>query len=181
MAKAKKDDQATDTAVNQQIPADLGAADETVMNSLQAYDPYATIPTFVPGKNFEEGMTLVGRVKHTRRVFSNKFTAGKKDKEGNIYRDLHTLTDMKGRDFGIWSVGKLGILAMLPAGSLIAITYLGRDAEALKPGQAPAHNFGFKGENLPSVDWNAEEDDTVSNTTGYKPAVTQQEGTRVVQ
>ena len=108
-------------------------------------NPTDDMATFVPGKNWSVGQNLSGRYVRTERVYSDKFTAGKKDVNGKIYRDLHVLEDMtNGALFGIWSVGILGnFFEQCPVESPVSITYLGLADKPLKPGQAVPHNFNM--------------------------------------
>lgn len=106
-------------------------------------NPAQNIPSFVPGKNFAAGMTLTGRFVRTDRVYSDKFTAGKKDTNGKTYRDLHILEDMKSKElFGIWSVGILSnFFDQVPTEAPVKVEYLGLAEKALKPGQSAPHDF----------------------------------------
>lgn len=117
-------------------PADL---------KMTAANPGENMVVFVPGKNWKVGDTLTGRYISTERVYSNKFTAGKKDKDGKIYRDLHTLEDLTDKSlFGIWSVGILGnFFNHVPVEAPVSITYKGLGDEAFKPGQSVPHTFDF--------------------------------------
>lgn len=147
------------------IASDIGQGEITNLpGKVAAFDAFESVPTFVPGKNLEEGMTLRGRFKLTKRVYSEKFQGNKRDESGRKYRDLHVLTDSKGRDYGIWSVGKLGAaMGHLVQGDYIEVTYEGRDEKPLKEGNSPAHNFSFKGVSVTGAplvaDWNADEED----------------------
>lgn len=128
---------------------DIGVVDASLAKSLKKLDPMEEIPSFVPGKNLEVGMSLAGRYLHTKRVYSEKFTAGKRDASGRKYRDLHVLADVKsGAKFGIWSVGQLGIIfdRARPAtsekpGQYMVVKYTGLAKEALRQGESPAHEF----------------------------------------
>lgn len=113
-------------------------------------DPFEQYPSFVPGKpGFEEGVTLAGTYQYTKRVYSDKLKAGKKDKDGKIYRDLHVLKHESGKCFNIWSSGMLGIvMAMLAPNQYIEVKYTGLAKTPLKPGQSAPHTFEFAGIDL---------------------------------
>lgn len=142
MAKATKNNNVTDEAARN-IDSDIGALPVELQAKLEVVDVLDSMPTFVPAKpGFEIGKTLAGYYLGTKRVISDKFTAGKTNDEGEKYRDLHMLKDAKGRAFGIWSVGQLGfIMRRVSVGQLVAVTYEGRLEAAIKPGQQPPHNF----------------------------------------
>ena len=73
MAKKQNNTEAASPeATENQFPADIGIATEAELQGLKEYNPFAAIPCFVPGKNLEEGMTLTGRVKLTKRVYSDR-------------------------------------------------------------------------------------------------------------
>jgi hypothetical protein len=122
---------------------DIGAAPKGMV--FAAANPGEDMPDFVPGKNWKVGQNLSGKYVGTERIYSDKFTAGKKDTNGKIYRDLHTLEDLTtAMPYGIWSVGVLGnFFAQVPVGAPVSITYTGVAAESFKPGQNPPHTFDF--------------------------------------
>lgn len=123
---------------------DIGAPVSDV--AFGVVDPSENAPTFVPGKNWAIGQVLAGRYLETRRIYSDKFTAGKKDADGRIYRDLHILADLKtGKEYGIWSVGVLAnFFRQCPVLAPVKLTYNGIAKEALKKGQNPPHDFTFE-------------------------------------
>lgn len=122
---------------------DIGVVDTAMQ--MTAANLSNDTPTLVPGKNWKVGVTVGGRYLETTRVFSEKFTAGKRDIQGRKYRDLHTLVDAKGNEFGIWSVGILGnFFARLPQNALVAIKYLGLGSAPIKAGQSAPHEFDFQ-------------------------------------
>lgn len=153
MANDKKQNQKAQGAANDEaeVPVtdtvqagkDVGRAPAGL--KMSAANPGENMPVFVPGKNWKVGDTLTGRYISTERVYSNKFTAGKKDKDGKIYRDLHTLEDLTDKSlFGIWSVGILGnFFNQVPLEAPVSITYKGLGEEAFKPGQSVPHTFEF--------------------------------------
>lgn len=110
-----------------------------------AANPGEKMPSFVPGKNWEPGQTLTGTYVRTERVYSDKLTAGKKDAQGKIYRDLHVLEDISKKTmFAIWSVGILGnFFDQVEVGAPVSITYKGLADQAFKPGQSVPHAFDF--------------------------------------
>jgi len=137
-------DEPTRTDLNfGEIPAELE-------QQLQEVDPLQNIPTFVPGKpGFEVGQKLSGYYVGTKRVYSDKFTAGKRDEEGRMYRDLHIMRHPTHGRFGIWSVGVLGmVLERLAPNEYLVVEYTGLAEKAIKPGQSAPHTFKFKGVNL---------------------------------
>lgn len=136
------------TTIN--APADLGALPADLAAKLTEADPMENIPTFVPGKpGFEKGVTLAGYFVRTKRVYSEKLAAAKRDEAGRKYRDLHILKDVKGRNLGIWGVGQLDYaMARVAANQLIAITYEGQIGKPLRAGQSVPHKFTFKGLDL---------------------------------
>lgn len=131
-------------------PADLGVLPAELAAKLTEADPMESIPTFVPGKpGFEAGVTLAGYYVRTKRVYSDKFAAAKKDVNGRKYRDLHILRDVKNRNLGIWGVGQLDwAMTKLAPNQLIAITYDGQVGKPIRPGQSVPHKFTFKGLDL---------------------------------
>lgn len=129
-------------------------------------DPFENTPTFVPGKNLAAGRVLAGLYIRTKRVFSEKLTAGKIDpKTGRRYRDLHVLEDAtSGQKFGIWSTGQLAaVLPRLSEGQYVEIEYTGLATKSLKPGQSPAHQFKVRVEGQLN-DLPAYEDDSALDT-----------------
>lgn len=49
-----------------------------------------------------------------------------------------------GAKFGLWATGVTNnYFERVPTGAYVTITYLGKEEEAFKPGQSPAHKFGF--------------------------------------
>jgi hypothetical protein len=175
MAKKEKNTITDEGTARAEMPSDIGQGDfSNLPAQVTDFNAFENIPCFVPGKNLEEGMTLKGRFRLTKRVFSEKFTAGKKDEAGRKYRDLHILTDAKERAFGIWSVGKLNAaMSHLVLGDYIEVTYEGKDLESLRPGQSPAHHFSFRGVGVngqPLVaDWNRETlEDEAPESPGYR-------------
>lgn len=134
-----------DEPVNTDI--DFSGMDAESERSLQEIDPLEQIPCFIPNKaGFEDGQTLSGRFLGTKRVFSDKFTAGKRDEEGRMYRDLHTFMNTKvQKKFGIWSVGTLSmVLSRVLPGEMLRITYTGLADKPLKVGQSAPHTFKFE-------------------------------------
>lgn len=98
---------------------------------------------FVPDKpGFEVGTTHTGVFVLSKKVVSQKLTTGKKDENGNRYRMLHVLKDAAGNNYGIWGTGVLdALLKSVNAGKVISVTYTGRAAKALQPGQQPPMEF----------------------------------------
>ena len=142
---------------------DFGALDQGVEQRLSEVDPLENIPCFVPGKaGFEAGKKLAGEYVGTKRVYSDKFTAGKKEDDGRIYRDLHIFRNtVHNKKFGIWSVGTLGlVMSRIAPGQLLSVEYTGLAEKSLKPGQSAPHTFKFLGDNLnlDSVTMNESED-----------------------
>lgn len=130
---------------------DFSALDAGVAQRLTEVDPLENIPCFVPGKaGFETGKKLAGEYIGTKRVYSDKFTAGKKEEDGRIYRDLHIMRNtVHNKKFGIWSVGTLGlVMSRIAPGQLLSVEYTGLAAKSLKPGQSAPHTFKFLGDNL---------------------------------
>lgn len=126
-------------------------------------NPFENIPSFVPGKNLEPGRLLAGFYVRTKRVWSEKLTAGKKDpRSGKRYRDLHILKDATtSARFGIWSVGQLGaVLPFLKRDQYVTIEYLGIAAKSIRPGQSPAHDFNITAEGEVDIDHSALDEDT---------------------
>lgn len=131
-----------------QTDLDYGAIPQELAGQLEEVDPLQNIVTFVPGKpGWTVGMKKSGVLVGTKRVFSEKFTAGKKDENGKKYRDLHILRHPQHGLFGIWSVGTLGYALEKPEmiGRFIVIEYTGL-GEALKVGQSAPHTFKFLNE-----------------------------------
>lgn len=139
----KTPNQTAKTTTDAVAGKDVGVAPKGV--TFASVNPGDNIPNFVPGKNWTTGQTLSGRFVRTDRVYSDKFTAGKKDASGKIYRDLHILEDLtNGSLFGIWSVGVLSnFFDQVPEEAPVAITYRGLGEKAFKPGQSAPHTFEF--------------------------------------
>jgi hypothetical protein len=151
---------------------DIGAVDVAGMEDAALI---TNNPALVPGKNWGIGTTVGGNYLDTTRVYSDKFTAGKKDRDGRIYRDLHNLRDANGKEFGIWSVGTLAaFFRRLPAGAKVAIKYTGLGTAPIKPGQSVPHLFEFKTAPgvrlLPAVDAEAVEGDAAAPAVGNRAA-----------
>lgn len=147
MAKTEKKQAAQD---EQNPPITFGQVDEQLSAGAEEADPFESIPTVVPGKpGFDQvGAVLAGTYVRTKRVVSDKFTAGKIDpKTGETYRLLHILRDAKGVTFGIWSVGQLGAaMRCLEEGDYVEVIYNGL-GEPLRKGQDAPHTFRFRGKN----------------------------------
>lgn len=147
MAKTEKKQEVQD---EQNPPITFGQVDDALSQGAEEVDPFEAIPTVVPGKpGFDKvGAVLAGFFVRTKRVVSDKFTAGKVDpKTGETYRLLHILRDAKGVVFGIWSVGQLGAaMRGLDEGDYIEVIYNGL-GEPLRKGQDAPHTFRFKGKN----------------------------------
>lgn len=147
--KRNENVEATDDVNNaeqaQALANELGRDDESIEKNLEETDPFENIPTFTPGKpGFEEGRTFAGTFCMTKRVYSEKFLAGKKDVDGRKYRDLHVIEDKNGKKFGLWSVGQLGYMfSKTEVGQYVKVRYDGKASEALKQGQSPSHDFTF--------------------------------------
>lgn len=139
-------DEINDVEKAENLASELGRDDETMTSKLKVADPFENIPTFTPSKaGFEQGRSFAGTYQLTKRIYSEKFTAGKRDVDGRMYRDLHVLEDSKGRKFGLWSVGQLGYMfTKLDKGTYIKITYTGKSEKSLKAGQSPSHEFKFE-------------------------------------
>lgn len=122
---------------------DIGAKPADV--NFAPANPGENMTTFVPGKNWKLGQILTGKYVRTERVYSNKFTAGKKDAEGKTYRDLHILEDLTNKSlFGIWSVGILGnFFEQTPDEAPVSITYKGLADKPIQAGQSVPHAFDF--------------------------------------
>lgn len=149
MAKNKNQEIQDEVSTNTDL--DFGASNAEIEGRLSDVDPLENIPCFVPGKQgFEKGKKLVGKYIGTKRVYSDKFTAGKRDEEGRLYRDLHIyLHPIHNKKFGIWSVGTLGmVMSRLAPGELLTIEYTGLAEKSLKPGQSAPHTFRFRGDNV---------------------------------
>lgn len=144
MAKNKNMIDQEETGAELNVGSDIGVVDASAQ--MATADLSNDAPTLVPGKNWKTGVTVGGRYLETTRVYSEKFTAGKKDAiTGKKYRDLHMLVDAKGNEFGIWSVGILGnFFARLPQNALVAIKYLGLGDAPIKAGQSAPHEFDFQ-------------------------------------
>ena len=126
----------------------FGQVDEILAAGAEEVDPFESIPTVVPGKpGFDKvGQVLAGIFVRTKRVVSDKFTAGRIDpKTGETYRLLHILRDAKGVVFGIWSVGQLGAaMKCLSEGDYIEVIFDGQAEKALRPGQTPPFMFKYR-------------------------------------
>lgn len=125
------------------------APDQDLSKQTEDLDPMNSIPTLVPNKpGFEAGQTVGGRYIGTKTVYSNKFTAAKRDEQGRMYRKLHIFQHVKsGQKFGIWGVGQLDwVMSQVDATNkpYMEVTYEGV-GEVLKQGQSAPHNFKFKG------------------------------------
>jgi len=119
-------------------------------------NPFENIPSFVPGKNLTAGRTLAGLYVRTKRVVSDKLTAGKRDPiTGKRFRDLHILRDARsGAKFGVWSVGQLGaVVPFLKVGQYVELEYLGLAEKSIRPGQSPAHEFKIRAEGEVEIDY----------------------------
>jgi hypothetical protein len=145
-AKREMTDEITNGEEHKALAQDIGRVDPEMEKNLVEVDPFENIPSFTPGKpGFETGVTFAGTYVNTKRVYSEKFLAGKKDVDGRKYRDLHILRDSKNRNFGLWSVGQLAYMfSKLEAGNYVQVTYDGLANEAIKAGQSPSHEFTFK-------------------------------------
>jgi hypothetical protein len=147
--KRNENVEATDDVNNaeqaQSLANELGRDDESLEQNLEETDPFENIPTFTPGKpGFEDGRTFAGTFVANKTIYSEKFTAGKKDKDGKTFRILHILEDKNGKKFGLWSVGQLGYMfSKTEIGQYVKVRYDGKAAEALKAGQSPSHEFTF--------------------------------------
>ena len=143
---ANVNNETRDLQPSKALPAGLGALPAEMKKKLKVVDPTAKIPCVVPNKpGFEKGTTLAGTYLRTNRIYSNKFTAGKRD-ENSKYRDQHIFRDAAGNLFGIWSVGVLGyVMKKIQAGTFMAITYKGIGTKALREGQSPSHEFEIAG------------------------------------
>jgi len=143
-----KKDKNQEPEMTNTAPRSFGQVDKDLTASAKEVDPFESIPTVVPGKpGFEEGETLAGKFVRTKRIYSDKFTAGKVDETTKkTYRDLHVLMDSAGTTYGIFSVGALGAaFKCLVPGDYIEVTNTGRAEKALRPGQTPPYTFSFKG------------------------------------
>lgn len=148
MAKDKVKPETENEIDTEAAMAGFGEVDSELTAKAKEVDPFASIPSVVPGKpGFTEGKTLAGIYVRTRKVVSDNFAAGKVDPEtGEKYRLLHVLSNRAGdKMFGIWSVGQLGAaMKCLEAGDYIEITYNGV-GQPLRKGQTGPHTFKFKG------------------------------------
>lgn len=151
MAGKKDSKNASAAAPEDQIRASAldFAPDQDLSKQTEDLDPMNSIPTLVPNKpGFEAGQTVGGRYIGTKTVYSNKFTAAKRDEQGRMYRKLHIFQHVKsGQKFGIWGVGQLDwVMSQVDATTkpYMEVTYEGV-GEVLKQGQSAPHNFKFKG------------------------------------
>lgn len=119
---------------------DIGAVSD---DGFVAANTGENMPNFVPGKNWAVGQSLGGIYVRTERVYSSKFKAGKKDRDGKKYRDLHVLEDVNSKAlFGIWSVGILGnFFEQVPPNAPVKLTYKGLGDKPFKEGDNAPHTF----------------------------------------
>lgn len=141
MAKEQpKAAKAPDEEVTQQVSVnEIGTLDGDFVEA----SANENMPTFVPGKNWKQGEVLGGTYVRTDRVYSEKFTAGKKDPvTKKKYRDLHVLEAKDTKLFGIWSVGVLGnFFTQVPANAPVRIEYAGIGDKPFKEGDNAPHTF----------------------------------------
>lgn len=139
--------EAHEDVVSKPLPAGLGAVPASMKAKLTTVDLVTEIPCVVPGKpGFDKGVTLAGYYLRTERVYSPKFTSGKKEADGRKYRDLHSFKDANGNMFGIWSVGILGYtLSRVNPNTFLAITYEGISEVPLRAHESCSHLFKFEG------------------------------------
>jgi len=131
------------------LPTGIGEVAPEMLNQLTEVNAFKSIPSVTPGKSFLEGQTLGGYFCGTKTCYSEKLAGNKRDATGKKYRLLHIFRDTKGNKFGIWGVGVLDYtMSLVPRDAYVAITYNGKDTQAVKAGQTPPHSFTIKGINL---------------------------------
>ena len=135
--------------VEQELLVGIGEVPHDMESKLDEVDAFKKIPSVTPGKSFQVGRTLAGFYQGTKTCYSEKLAGNKRDSSGRKYRLLHLFKDAKGNKFGIWGVGVLDYtMTLIPLESFISVTYNGKDASALKPGQSVPHSFTIKGVNI---------------------------------
>lgn len=140
MAKEKNAAPAKDDV--QETYEEIGGSD-TSRTNLKEQDPFENLPSFVPDKNWKVGRKLCGRVVGSKRIFSDKFQAGKMV-DGKMSRMRHILEDVKGNKFVLWGVGALDvIMSRVVPGQYIEIEFKGKAEKPLKPGQSVPYVFGI--------------------------------------
>lgn len=118
----------------------IGGSDSS--RTVKEQDPFENLPSFVPDKNWKVGRKLCGRVVGSKRIFSDKFTAGKLV-NGKMSRMRHILEDTKGQKFVLWGVGALDVIMdRVVPGQYVEIEFKGRAEKPLKAGQTPPYVFG---------------------------------------
>jgi hypothetical protein len=146
MAKNDKAVQAAEAAdeVTQDTFEGIGGAVNT--EGLKEVDLFATLPSFVADKNWVVGRILAGKWISSKKIFSDKFSAGSIDKAtGKKCRMRHILEDAKGNKFVIWGLGGLDIIfKKLRPMQYVELTYTGKAAKPIKVGQSCPHEFTVK-------------------------------------
>lgn len=118
---------------------DIGGSDN---REVKAQDPFENLPSFVPDKNWKVGRKLCGRVIGSKRIFSDKFSAGKMV-DGKMSRMRHILEDVKGNKFVLWGVGALDVvMSRVAPGQYIELEFKGKADQPLKAGQSAPYVFG---------------------------------------
>lgn len=137
---AKTQEKKTDELV-QDTYENIGGSDAG--RTVKEQDPFENLPSFVPDKNWKVGRKLCGRVVGSKRIFSDKFTAGKMV-NGKMSRMRHILEDKNGQKFVLWGVGALDVIMdRVVAGQYVEIEFKGRAEKPLKAGQTPPYTFGI--------------------------------------
>lgn len=137
------------TEANADVLTGIGEVPAEMAGQLEEVDAFKKIPSVTPGKSFLAGRTLAGYYKGTKTCYSEKLAGNKRDSSGRKYRLLHLFKDVKGNKFGIWGVGVLDYtMTLIPHDSFVAVTYNGKDTQAIKPGQTAPHSFTIKGVNI---------------------------------
>lgn len=139
---AKKPDVAVDEVAD--TFDNIGGA--TSVAGVKEVDMFAELPSFVADKNWKVGRTLAGKFVSSKKIFSDKFTAGRVDAEtGKVCRMRHILEDAKGNRFVIWGLGSLDVIfKRLRPQQYVELTLTGRAEKALKAGQTPPYTFTVK-------------------------------------
>lgn len=143
MAKNEKPVQAATDEVQDTFDG-IGGAVNT--EGLKEVDLFATLPSFVADKNWVVGRVLAGKWVSSKKIFSDKFSAGTIDKAtGKKCRMRHILEDAKGNKFVIWGLGGLDIIfKKLRPMQYVELTYTGKAAKPIKVGQSCPHEFIVK-------------------------------------
>jgi hypothetical protein len=144
MAKNQKATEAHDEQAPAETFDDIGGVSKNV--ETKEVDLFESYPSFVPDKNWKIGRTLAGVYVSSKKVFSDKLTAGRIDKEtGKMCRMLHALEDANGNRFALWGTGTLDLMfSRAVPGQYLEITLTGKADKPLKPGQSAPYLFTVK-------------------------------------